>query len=430
MGHRARGLQRRRRRLGLLPARPRPQPRLPLGRGRPRRLLRRPAAAVLRARAVERPRPDPQGAPVRPDRTARATTARTSRSCYYYLDATPTPLLHEDALQVPAGGVSLRASWSRRTAAAARREPEFELLDTGVFDDDRYFDVFVEYAKAEPDDILIRITAHNRGPEAAPICTCCRSSGSATPGRWGRRHGRGRACGATASAASPLEHAPSSGAYCAVTATAAAELLFTRERDQHRARCSAPTAPPATSRTAFHDCVVDGERDAVNPDRHGHEGGGPLSRSTVAAGETRSRSRCGSRRRRARAEPFADVRRVFDSAHRARPTSSTPRCSTASLDATTRAACSARPSPACSGRKQFYHYDVRAVARGRPGAAAAAAGAPAAAATATGRTSTTPTSSRCRTSGSTPGTRPGTWRSTASRWRWSIRSSPRSSSCC
>ncbi|MCI0540569.1 MAG: hypothetical protein L0Z50_35665, partial [Verrucomicrobiales bacterium] len=48
-------------------------------------------------------------------------------------------------------------------------QPEFELLDTGIFDDDRYFDVFVEYAKAAPDDILMLVTIHNRGPEAATI---------------------------------------------------------------------------------------------------------------------------------------------------------------------------------------------------------------------------------------------------------------------
>ena len=48
-------------------------------------------------------------------------------------------------------------------------EPEYELLDTGIFDDGRYFDVFVEYAKAAPDDLLMRITVANRGPEAAPL---------------------------------------------------------------------------------------------------------------------------------------------------------------------------------------------------------------------------------------------------------------------
>src|SRR5439155_26560554 len=50
-----------------------------------------------------------------------------------------------------------------------RSKPEFELLDTGIFDDDRYFDVFVEYAKAGPEEILMRVTVHNRGPEAATI---------------------------------------------------------------------------------------------------------------------------------------------------------------------------------------------------------------------------------------------------------------------
>ena len=50
-----------------------------------------------------------------------------------------------------------------------RKEPEFELIDTGVFDQDRYFDIFTEYAKADPNDILIRITVTNRGPEPAPL---------------------------------------------------------------------------------------------------------------------------------------------------------------------------------------------------------------------------------------------------------------------
>ena len=50
-----------------------------------------------------------------------------------------------------------------------REELEYELLDTGIFDDDRYFDVFLEYAKAGPDDILIRVSIHNRGKEAARL---------------------------------------------------------------------------------------------------------------------------------------------------------------------------------------------------------------------------------------------------------------------
>ena len=51
----------------------------------------------------------------------------------------------------------------------SRDEFEYELLDTGIFDDDRYFDVFVEYAKGDPEDVLIKISVHNRGPEAAKL---------------------------------------------------------------------------------------------------------------------------------------------------------------------------------------------------------------------------------------------------------------------
>jgi hypothetical protein len=51
----------------------------------------------------------------------------------------------------------------------SRQEFEYELLDTGIFDDDRYFDVFVEYAKESPEDVLIRITVHNRGPRVARL---------------------------------------------------------------------------------------------------------------------------------------------------------------------------------------------------------------------------------------------------------------------
>ena len=65
---------------------------------------------------------------------------------------------------------------------------EYELLDTGIFNDDRYFDVFVEYAKESPDDILIKITVCNRGKEAAALISC-RPCGFAIPGP-GRKAGR------------------------------------------------------------------------------------------------------------------------------------------------------------------------------------------------------------------------------------------------
>ncbi|KIC95946.1 MGH1-like glycoside hydrolase domain-containing protein [Flavihumibacter solisilvae] len=87
---------------------------------------------------------------------------------YFYLDSTPThsymKFLYKYP-QAPFPYVDLVETNRRRS----RTEMEYELLDTGVFDDNRYFDVFVEYAKADPEDILVRITAFNRGPEPAEL---------------------------------------------------------------------------------------------------------------------------------------------------------------------------------------------------------------------------------------------------------------------
>ncbi len=122
VGHGARGLQPGRQRLGLLPARPGAPPRLPLGRGRPRRHQRRHPAAVPRAGALERARPDPEGAPVRPDQR-RGQPRRGREGALLLPRRHADPLLPEDALQVPAAASSPTAGWSRRTAGAARTSP-------------------------------------------------------------------------------------------------------------------------------------------------------------------------------------------------------------------------------------------------------------------------------------------------------------------
>ena len=85
---------------------------------------------------------------------------------YFYLDSHADALVHEVPLQVSRRRHFPTPTSSRPTAAAAGHEFEYELLDTGVFDDDRYFDVFVEYAKASPEDILIRITVAQPRPGA------------------------------------------------------------------------------------------------------------------------------------------------------------------------------------------------------------------------------------------------------------------------
>lgn len=87
---------------------------------------------------------------------------------YYYLDSTPTHSYMKMLYKYPQAGFP----YSRLVEESRRRnkhDPEFELIDIGVFDDDRYFDVFIEYAKADERDILVRITVHNLGPEPAPL---------------------------------------------------------------------------------------------------------------------------------------------------------------------------------------------------------------------------------------------------------------------
>ena len=87
---------------------------------------------------------------------------------YFYLDSTPTHSYMKYLYKYPQQEFPyprLIEENRRRT----RLDPEFELMDTGIFDDGRYFDVFVEYAKSGPNDILIRISLHNRGPGAARL---------------------------------------------------------------------------------------------------------------------------------------------------------------------------------------------------------------------------------------------------------------------
>jgi hypothetical protein len=87
---------------------------------------------------------------------------------YFYLDSTPTHSYLKYLYKYPQAAFPY-ANLVDTSRGRSRTEFEYELLDTGVFDEDRYFDVFVEYAKESPEDILIQITVHNRGPEAAEL---------------------------------------------------------------------------------------------------------------------------------------------------------------------------------------------------------------------------------------------------------------------
>ncbi len=145
----------------------------------------------------------------------------------------------------------------------SREELEFELLDTGVFDDDRYFDVFLEYAKEAPDDILIRVTVENRGPEVARL--------QLLPTLWFRNtwSWKGEAPKATLCEAGGSVRAshPELGDYT-LTCDGAPELLFT-ENETNLERLWGRPNPRPWVKDSFHQYVVAGNAAAVNPSRTG-----------------------------------------------------------------------------------------------------------------------------------------------------------------
>jgi len=90
------------------------------------------------------------------------------KECYYYLDATPTASYLKMLYKYPQGEFPY-GDLMATNAARGKTDPEYELIDTGTFDDNRYFDVVVEYAKATPEDLLMQVTVHNRGPDEARL---------------------------------------------------------------------------------------------------------------------------------------------------------------------------------------------------------------------------------------------------------------------
>ena len=182
------------------------------------------------------------------------------KELYYYLDATPTHswlrmLYKYPQRQFPYGW--LVEENARRKGDV--HQPEFELLDTGIFDDDRYWDVVVEHAKAGPEDLQMKITVHNRGPEAATIHVLPQlwfrntwdwNAGSPKP----RLH-------ETAADSVIAEH-PELGKYRLVC-EGSPELLFTENQTNTRRLYGDDVQ--GFFKDAFHDYVVHGNRDAVNP---------------------------------------------------------------------------------------------------------------------------------------------------------------------
>jgi hypothetical protein len=176
------------------------------------------------------------------------------KELYYYLDATPTASYLKALYKYPQAEFpySLLVEESRRRG---RADPEFELVDTGVFDESRYFDVLAEYAKAAPDDLLLRVTVTNRGPEPARL--------HVLPTLWfrntwswdgGYEAGWGKPALWAVGDREVLADHPSLGRYL-LEAEGAPELLFTENE--------------TNAKDAFHRYLVHGDAGAVSAARRG-----------------------------------------------------------------------------------------------------------------------------------------------------------------
>ncbi|MBX7165907.1 MAG: glucosidase [Pirellulales bacterium] len=202
------------------------------------------------------------------------------KELYYYLDATPTHSYLKLLYKYP----QAEFPYARLVDENRRRgkhEPEFELLDTGLFDDDRYFDVFVEYAKAGPEDLLMQITIHNRGPEAATLHVLPQLYFRNT---WSwKRTAAARPClKAVAGDRLVVQHRRL-GDY-QLYAPGALELIFCEnETNSRRLFCADAAGGPF--KDGFHEYLVEGQRDAVNPARHGTKAAARYELYVPAGGE-------------------------------------------------------------------------------------------------------------------------------------------------
>ena len=226
---------------------------------------------------------------------------------YFYLDSTPTHSYMKYLYKYP------QAEFPYGQLVAENRQrgkltAEFELLDTGIFEGDRYFDVVVEYAKADVDDILVKITATNRGPEEASL--------NLLPTIWFRNTWSWNQNGT----AKPTLGSISEGVielndrdvgkrrlYC----DGAPELLFT-ENDTNTQRLFNFTNGSRYVKDGINDYIIHGNQQAVNPQHTGTKAAANY-KLTIAAGETASiRLRLTANNYDERQQAFLDFEKIFN----------------------------------------------------------------------------------------------------------------------
>jgi hypothetical protein len=282
------------------------------------------------------------------------------KELYYYLDSTPTHSYMKGLYKYPQREFPYR--WLvEENARRGKRDPEFELLDTGIFDDDRYFDVFVEYAKAGPDDVLIRIEVANRGPEVARL--------HLLPTIWfrnvwswglGNRRSRLRAGEAEGYAAIDTNHDYYGD--LRLSCEGSPELLFTENESNARALWGVENDSPYV-KDAFHDYVVGGRRDAVNAERIGSKAAALYVLDVPAGGSRAVRLRLTNGN--PPAKPFAiGFTEAFAARMKEADDFYAPLCRDAASDDAR--AVQRQAFAGMLWSKQFYRYDIARWLRGDP----------------------------------------------------------------
>ena len=182
---------------------------------------------------------------------------------YFYLDSTPTHSYMKYLYKYPQSEypyLDLVETNRRRS----REEFEYELLDTGIFNEDKYFDVFVEYAKADPEDTLIRISVHNRGPEDAELHVLPTLWFRNT---WTREDGEKKPVLGKIDEEKIFASHPQLGNYT-LQCEGATELLFTENETNTDRLWKHPNSSPFV-KDAFHRYIISHETAAVNPSKMG-----------------------------------------------------------------------------------------------------------------------------------------------------------------
>ena len=347
-----------------------------------------------------------------------------AKEYWWYLDATPSHSWNRWRYHYPQAEFPY-ARLVEENAGRAKHDPEFELLDTGIFDDDRYWIVEAHYAKADAIDVLLTRPGHERRARTRTRSTCSRPPGTATPGP-GRSTRKLPSC-VPRRRGSDRDRAPVPRSARARTPTTApdgdrARAPLLRQRDERRApvrdgRRVRRTRRTGSTTTSSPACAT------VNPGAPGTKAAFHY-RVTVAAGARRSSCGCACGRAGRPAIAVGGLRRRRRDARR---------------DEADEFYAELTPSACTERRGERDAPGVRrdavgqaavllrrpAVAHGRPDRSRRRPTPATAAGTSAGSTSRRSTSCRCPTRGSTRGSPRGTWRSTA--WR-SRTSTPRSRS--